>query len=94
MLHDNDHDTTYGMALVLIIAGQMRYEAREAQLEDDDEVIIMTELLDSWADSLLHALTFTDIAAEDIIRTADTLDTHVQAQYILDSAFEEEEPHG
>tara|TARA_Y100000296_G_C5101904_1_gene220428 strand:- start:113 stop:391 length:279 start_codon:yes stop_codon:yes gene_type:complete len=89
MLHDNDHDTTYGAALVLIMAKQMRSVAVEAQLEDDGEVTITTELLASWADSLLRALAYSGVDAGDIIRTADTLDTHVQAQYILDTAFEE-----
>ena len=54
----------------------------------------MTELLDSWADNLLHAILYTGIPAEEVVETAERLDTHVKARYILDKSFEEEEPHG
>ena len=91
MLHDNDYDTTYGAALVLIMAKQMRHIVQDAE---EDEVTIMTDLLDSWADNLLHGLACIGIPAEEIVQTAEELDTHVQAQYIIDKSFEEEEPHG
>ena len=90
MLHDNDYDTTHGAALVLIIAKQMFSESAESET---DEVTITTKLLDSWADSLLHAIRYTGAPAEEVIETAERLDTHVQAKYILDKSFEEEEPH-
>ena len=91
MLHDNDYDTAHGAALVLIIAKQMFSESGESET---DEVTITTELLDSWADRLLHAIMYTGVPAEEVIETAERLDTHVQAKYILDKSFEEEEPHG
>tara|TARA_R100000808_G_C2152657_1_gene162257 strand:+ start:4631 stop:4906 length:276 start_codon:yes stop_codon:yes gene_type:complete len=91
MLHDNDYDTTYGAALVLIMAKQMLGVSEESET---DEVTIMTELLDSWADNLLHAILYTGIPAEEVVETAERLDTHVKARYILDKSFEEEEPHG
>ena len=91
MLHDNDYDTTHGAALVLIIAKQMFSESAESET---DEVTITTELLDSWADNLLHAIMYTGIPAEEVVETAERLNTHVKARYILDTAFKEDEPRG
>ena len=91
MLHDNDYDTTYGAALVLIMAQQMASLSGESET---DEVTITAELLDSWADGLIHAVACTGLPAGEVIETAERLDTHVRAKYILDKSFKEEEPHG
>ena len=89
MLHDNDHDTTYGAALVLIMAKQMRHIVQDA--EEEDEVTIMTDLLDGWAENLILAVTYAGVPAKEVVRTAEKIDTHVKAQYIIDKSFEEEE---
>ena len=89
MLHDNDYDTTYGAALVLIMAKQMLGVSEESET---DEVTIEAELLNSWADGLIHAVACTGLPAEEVIETAERLDTHVRAKYILDKSFEEKTP--
>jgi hypothetical protein len=81
---DEDYDATYGAALVLIMAKQMRQIVQETH---DDQVTIMTQLLGSWADSLLEAVLCIGIPAKEVVRTAEKLDTHVKARLLLDEAF-------